>query len=219
MFEDMDTVGLVVAQHDGEWYVSPISTYSEALLSVMRAIDRDEFEAIFDAFEDGSLEAWLNDELENLFGEQFEEMWESTELDSDVTDDDLGPYLATLVVGCQAGDMADCDDLYWASDVGSEEERIALTCGGTVEEGSVSGGDCATGEPTFSGDGPAAYGDDPQLDSYWDGCQAGDMTACDDLFWNSGFDTEYEAFAETCGGRIEDTVFGGCVAELGEQVG
>ena len=43
------------------------------------------------------------------------------------------------------------------------------------------------------------YGDDPALDALWDQCEAGDLTACDDLWWLSPPDSEYEAFADTCG--------------------
>ncbi|MFD1506173.1 hypothetical protein FE374_17795 [Georgenia yuyongxinii] len=56
--------------------------------------------------------------------------------------------------------------------------------------------------PTFdpSVDG---YGSDPALDAFWDGCTAGDGAACDDLFWQSPADSEYEEFGNTCGGRFE----------------
>jgi len=49
-----------------------------------------------------------------------------------------------------------------------------------------------------------AYGDNPELDAMWDGCVAGDGTACDDLYFNSGVGTDYEAFGSTCGERFED---------------
>jgi hypothetical protein len=38
----------------------------------------------------------------------------------------------------------------------------------------------------------------------WDGCVAGDGTACDDLYFSSGVGTDYEAFGSTCGERFED---------------
>lgn len=52
-------------------------------------------------------------------------------------------------------------------------------------------------------DGANTYGDDPILDALWDECEAGDMVACDDLWWGSPSDSEYEAFADTCGWRNE----------------
>lgn len=45
------------------------------------------------------------------------------------------------------------------------------------------------------------YGDDEALDALWDLCGAGDMEACDDLWWVSPPGSEYEEFADTCGRR------------------
>ncbi|WP_179951029.1 DUF4190 domain-containing protein [Xylanimonas oleitrophica] len=47
------------------------------------------------------------------------------------------------------------------------------------------------------------YGDNATLDALWDGCAAGDMAACDDLYESSEIGSEYEQFGETCGGRQE----------------
>jgi hypothetical protein len=47
----------------------------------------------------------------------------------------------------------------------------------------------------------STYGDDPDLDVLWDACAAGDGAACDDLYVESPFGSEYEEFGETCGGR------------------
>lgn len=57
---------------------------------------------------------------------------------------------------------------------------------------------------------PMAYGDDARLDRLWDACAAGNGLACDTLFWDSAPASEYETFAESCGGR-EDI---GLCAEL-----
>lgn len=43
---------------------------------------------------------------------------------------------------------------------------------------------------------PYSYGDDPVLDALWDRCDGGDSQACDDLFWDSPLNSEYEQFAE-----------------------
>ncbi|QAY64902.1 DUF4190 domain-containing protein [Xylanimonas allomyrinae] len=45
------------------------------------------------------------------------------------------------------------------------------------------------------------YGDNPRLDTLWDQCQAGDMGACDDLYFSSTWHSDYERFGDTCGGR------------------
>lgn len=68
MFSDMDEIGLVVAQRDGGWYISPVRSYSEAVLAVMRVIDREDIERTIDAVEDGSLVRWFQEELESLGG-------------------------------------------------------------------------------------------------------------------------------------------------------
>lgn len=59
---------------------------------------------------------------------------------------------------------------------------------------------------TAPGTGPGAgmadgYGDDPALDALWDRCAAGDGVACDDLYLESPFGSQYEEFGDTCGHR------------------
>ena len=49
--------------------------------------------------------------------------------------------------------------------------------------------------------GAQSYGDDPELDALYDACAAGDGDACDDLYYQSPFGSEYEEFGNTCGGR------------------
>lgn len=51
------------------------------------------------------------------------------------------------------------------------------------------------------------YGDNPQLDAMWDACDAGDDEACDELYRNSEFGSEYEEFGDTCAGRGRDGVW------------
>jgi hypothetical protein len=50
-------------------------------------------------------------------------------------------------------------------------------------------------------DGPQGYGDDAELDALYDSCAGGDGQACDDLYYQSPFGSEYEDFGNTCGGR------------------
>ena len=50
-------------------------------------------------------------------------------------------------------------------------------------------------------DEPCDHGDDPELDRMWDACADGDGRACDRLYYDSGFDTRYEQFGNTCGDR------------------
>ena len=56
-------------------------------------------------------------------------------------------------------------------------------------------------------------GDDAVLDALWDRCAGGDGEACDDLYFESPFGSEYERFGDTCGDRFTDvTVL--CANEL-----
>lgn len=50
-------------------------------------------------------------------------------------------------------------------------------------------------------DEPCDYGDDAELDRLWDACAAGEGRACDRLYYDSGFDSRYEQFGNTCGDR------------------
>lgn len=52
-------------------------------------------------------------------------------------------------------------------------------------------------EPFGNGE---THGDAPELDALWDRCDDGDMAACDDLFFQSPFGSEYEDFGASCGG-------------------
>lgn len=55
--------------------------------------------------------------------------------------------------------------------------------------------------PSTWSSGAVTYGDHPVLDGLWDRCYAGEMAACDELWWMSPEDTDYESFGYTCGNR------------------
>ncbi|MEV7971687.1 DUF4190 domain-containing protein [Cellulomonas sp. NPDC089187] len=115
--------------------------------------------------------------------------------------------LDALHSGCAAGSMADCDDLYWAADIGSDEEEFADTCGGLTTNAA---GSCylldedSTTEDDATSSDAQRYGDDPELDALWDACAAGDGAACDSLYIDSPVESEYEEFRATCGNRLDD---------------
>jgi hypothetical protein len=58
-------------------------------------------------------------------------------------------------------------------------------------------------QPRDQVDGPYTYGDDATLDALWDQCAGGAGSACDQLFFDSAVGSEYEAFGNTCGNRLE----------------
>jgi S1-C subfamily serine protease len=127
------------------------------------------------------------------------------------------PDLDRLWDLCADGDWDACDELYWDTPVGSGYEAFGASCG----DREWWWGACATfmddGTGTWDGGDetwvePDSYGDDADLDRLWDLCADGDMTACDELYWNSGFDTRYEDYGSTCGDRQAPTA-GDCDVE------
>lgn len=98
---------------------------------------------------------------------------------------------------CDSGDMPSCDAMVDESATGTEYSLFGITCGERV----VGGGACTDrgiGEET-----PNTYGDDPGLDGLWDGCNAADFGACNELYELAPVETEYEQFGGSCGGRTE----------------
>jgi len=119
------------------------------------------------------------------------------------------PFLDQLYDDCAAGDLGACDSLYFSSPIDSDYEVFGQSCGGTS---SGPPGTCGGGGA--DGNEPFGYGDDVELDTLWDGCAAGDNAACDVLWWDSPIGSEYETFAESCGGRSSEPLLGDCEAEL-----
>ena len=62
--------------------------------------------------------------------------------------------------------------------------------------------DTSTGDTLVRTPGqPFTYGDDAELDALWNQCAASGTDVCDELFNRSASGSEYEAFANSCGGR------------------
>jgi hypothetical protein len=64
--------------------------------------------------------------------------------------------------------------------------------------------DVTTNDNLPTADSPEGLGDDPALDALAQNCFDGDMQACDDLYLQSDFDSDYEDYGNTCGGRFPD---------------
>jgi S1-C subfamily serine protease len=121
------------------------------------------------------------------------------------------PYLDELWDACAAGDLVGCDTLYYDSPVGTDYESFGASCGDT----GAGYGECwwqDDDSPESSGQG-VEYGDDPYLDELWDACDAGDLDSCDTLYYESPIDSDYESFAATCGGHVDDPWPGLCEQE------
>jgi len=114
--------------------------------------------------------------------------------------------LDALWDACEAENWQACDDLYWASPVGSEYETFGDTCGDRSSGASACVDEFGDGTTADDGtvDGANTYGDDAELDALWDACAGGDGQACDDLYWGSPLGSEYEDFGNTCGGRVPE---------------
>jgi hypothetical protein len=133
---------------------------------------------------------------------QFDDIVPSS--DSSVQSYGDDPELDALWDDCASGVMQACDDLFRQSPFGSEYEEFGNTCGNRTDGSTYCvQGSGATDEPTTDGTSGEAdgYGDDPALDALWDDCQAGDMGACDELFFTSPSGSQYEEFGDTCGNR------------------
>jgi hypothetical protein len=64
---------------------------------------------------------------------------------------------------------------------------------------------------------PTDLGDDAELNALAHQCFEGDMTACEDLYFSSPFDSPYEDYGVSCGGRIPEGAPGPCSVVLGER--
>jgi hypothetical protein len=103
-------------------------------------------------------------------------------------DTDPSPEAFEIILGCiEGGDlMADLQD--GLSDVTDLEDELNEMM-----------------EDLMTDDSPQSYGDDPELDAYYDACEGGDLVACDDLYMNAPFGSEYESFGIDCGGHEADS--------------
>lgn len=126
--------------------------------------------------------------LEDVFG--LNEFSPEIETDDDVVTVDQ-ETLDEQYRLCAGGDMQACDDLYFNAPFDSEEEAFAKTCGNTAD--TEFGGNCV----------------DLNID-YRSDCAAGDMEACDFLFFLSDVGSDDEEFGRTCGGTADGTTAGLC---------
>ncbi len=69
-FSDIEPVGLELRERDGAWFVSPVASMTDAMLSALRALDRQELDVIieavppaFESFQDG-----IVDSIDDLAG-------------------------------------------------------------------------------------------------------------------------------------------------------
>ncbi len=123
--------------------------------------------------------------------------------DTDAGDTDDG---VTTTQAEDADEPVDGDSKTDEATTDEKLEELRAQC----EESGLDNCDEIVESVTSSSDGPQAYGDDEELDALWDECEEGNWKSCDELFMDSALGSEYEAFAASCGDRLETEDF--CVA-------
>lgn len=94
---------------------------------------------------------------------------------------------------CAAGDMAACDELWWMSPYGSDDEEFGATCGGTADPSQA--GMCTI-----------------DIDDLASDCANDDLVACDLLYAMSPDDPDLVELAATCGGTADGETPGMCAS-------
>jgi hypothetical protein len=137
--------------------------------------------------------------------------------DPSITDETVDCILAELdAVGLSVDDISDDAIGEGPLPAGAQDAMLACVLSDTGDAGSSSSESGATDgtapetdteSPEGDSDSGVAgrYGTDPDLDALWDACDAGDGAACDDLYFQSAIDTEYEEFGDTCGHRFDQS--------------
>lgn len=126
------------------------------------------------------------------------------------------PELDALARACFEGDLFACDTLFLRTEVASDLEAYAQTCGGRIERESGAPGCAARFDaPAPDAEAPGELGADAELDALAGDCFGGDIGACDDLYLRSPVDSPYEAYGATCGGRLTLPSDGGCESQFG----
>ncbi len=236
------TGGFVTVEVGGSHFVSPTRTAFDGVLQFVAALqpeDLEDSEALF-ALLYGDLLSGAESDFEDF--DDFDDLDDLDDLDDapnvmlgdPVPPVDFGdePEYQTLAEDCFAGDFGACDDLYFASPIGSDYETYARTCGGRLTEAEAVDGGCAAllDDPAAPGGGDRPADEplepqapptpsDPAFQSLVDSCFAGDMQACDDAYYESGVGTPEEAYGLSCGGRrSEADSFDDCVERFGPAV-
>jgi len=112
---DIEPIGIEMREYDGAWYVSPTATYTEAMLAVLRALDRQELDELI-ALYGPAADEFFN-QIFGGFGEYESHAEESTY--DDFSSD--GYSSDSLEVPVSLPDMTADDSYYQVSDEASGE--------------------------------------------------------------------------------------------------
>jgi branched-chain amino acid transport system substrate-binding protein len=104
------------------------------------------------------------------------------------------PVLDALWESCLNGDKDICTDLYFAAPYDSDYAELGNCLNEIWGEWDTTLGEC---------NDPFTYGDSPVLDALWESCVNRDaattdqyMNACDELFWESPYDSDYATLGD-----------------------
>ena len=100
-FDDVEQFGFVVERVDGEWYFSPIATVSDSMLTVLRAVSREEIENLQVKIEDAfDVVFGSGDLIEDLSLPGDEETTDTTSGISDPTEECWAESSADAAIDC-----------------------------------------------------------------------------------------------------------------------
>ena len=83
---DIEPIGIEMREFDGAWFLSPTATYTEAMLAVLRALDRQELDELIELFEPAAEEFF--DQIFGGFGE-YEEYPDDASYDEFTSDEGM----------------------------------------------------------------------------------------------------------------------------------
>ncbi len=111
-FADMQPVGLELREFEGGWYVSPVSTMSEAMLTFLRALDRQEIDRLIELGEAAADDVF--DLAFGGFGDEF--LTDEFLTDEEFADDNIvsDGTMTDLTFDTAFDTMGDMDDSYVA---------------------------------------------------------------------------------------------------------
>lgn len=115
-----------------------------------------------------------------------------------------GEEIDEAVSNLQDFAQEECDLEIESGDTSFEEIEGQLEGVEIPEDGGDDGGDDGGGDGALPDPTEPPETDDPELESLIEGCQAGDMETCDDLFLESPTGSAEEEYGNTCGGREPD---------------
>ena len=162
--DERDAIAVVAAADDGvEEEAQRVTEFLDEIDEALEGVDRDDDEEVEEALEDLDPDDFLEvqEDLVELAevvdeecdteivadfegdsggdtgdegGDDEETTTTAADDDEDAGEDTSLDDFADLVESCEGGDMADCDELFAVTPIGSEAEDVGRTCGGLGDQ-------------------------------------------------------------------------------------